>query len=183
MIYIKRLCGWLTRRIAEPRQARFRAGSLTPRMTSQEVMLQRALIGFAGSRSPIRSVGLRDRYAPICLRDGGSGATKQSLATSCPTRCKKPPKPKPGSSFPWPAATLTSPSSTSFFKRTRISWVNSTTWNAKPTPSASDLPSPLLLFSVSPLLNFSPSHPLRCPRGRGGRVAGDHLRYLQIGVQ
>ena len=33
---------------------------------------------------------LRDRYAPICLRDGGSGATKRSLATSCPTRCKPP---------------------------------------------------------------------------------------------
>ena len=35
---------------------------------------------------------------------------------------QEPPKPKRGLSSPWLAATLTSPSLTSFFRRMRISW-------------------------------------------------------------
>jgi len=94
----------------------------------------------------------------------------------------------PGLSSPWLAATLTSPSSTSFFRHTRISWASGlglslTTWNAKPTPSASNLhlllfsASPLLSFSVSPFLRFSPSPLLSFSPSpvRGAAAAG--LRF------
>ena len=68
--------------------------------------------------------GIYGLYAPIYLKDGGSGAIRRSLSTSYPTRCKRFRKPKPGLSSPWLAATLTSPPSTSFFRHTRISWAS-----------------------------------------------------------
>jgi len=60
-------------------------------------------------------------------------------------------------------------------------WVSSTTWNAKPIPSASNLP-----LSSSHLLRFSASHPLsrlqggrrlRCFLGRCGAAAVCALRF------